>query len=289
MPVQTLVLNISGWVAMVILVSLLTWSTIARVLLRLNRRKPRILVSRESIPVGDRWTDAPYGIKMVDRVKVREGDLVILTRQRVTSSNGIWVASAGTWQRYHQLSPVEFGHWGIPTAGSQAGTLWTCALNFNWIQVDQGRRLLPFESEDFSPNCPSEAAAYLLRLGVNPSQIRFSRSTCILALVVDRFLTRAQGDLLLAKPENLTTEVLDPSGALVRLTEQTWSGQVVAHMASIQGTYQRLMTVEGYEERVSDTLHPSFTTIPLVGFKKIIKDPPPPLPRRSRYERPPVI
>lgn len=259
---------------------------------RLQRKiEPRVLVSRESIPLGDRQMGSPIGLRIIDGVRVRRGDIVILANQDIPSSNGVWIASANSWHRYNRLGTTDaIGSWRVPTAGSQAGTLWTRDLNSSsWIRVDSGsgRRILPLESEDFAPNCPAEAAAYLLRLGVNPNLIGYSRGTCIEGLVQAGFLTRAQGDLFLAKPENLTTEVNDHSGLLVRLPEQSWAVQVVTHMTSIQDSYQRLMTSSGYEALIDAFIQREVTGFKLIKEKN--KNLPTPPPRRSRYGRPPVI
>lgn len=258
---------------------------------RVRRRKPRTLVSQVSIPIGDLVAVAPHGLWVIDGVKTREGDIVVLARQNAEATNGVWLASKGTWKRPSFLAPNAIGSWRMITDGSQANTLWAiCPRTLPvWDRVDPSSQLLLADSPDFAPNDPVEAAAYLLRNGVNPSQIRGTRHTCIENLIADRFLIRAQGYLLLSKPENLTTEISDGSGLLVRLAEQSWSAQVAAHMNSIQSTYHRLMFGEGYEDRVRASLQTPLTTVPLVGFSRIVKDPPEPPPRRSRYDREPVI
>jgi hypothetical protein len=43
---------------------------------RLQRKiEPRVLVSRESIPLGDRQMGSPIGLRVIDGVRVRRGTL----------------------------------------------------------------------------------------------------------------------------------------------------------------------------------------------------------------------
>jgi hypothetical protein len=249
----------------------------------LLRRRPRILVARDPIMTSRRGFDYPQGICSINGVEVRDGDTIVLTRQGNRLNNGIWLAKASSWERPRREHCNSPGTWII----ADSGELWICNTTpGQWERVESEVQLLPFSSPDIVPSDPAEAAAYLLRLGINPSQVRWDRVGCIRELVADRFLTHDQGEMLLVKPENLTTEVLDPTGVLFRLSEQSWSGQVVAHMNSIRSTYQRL--IAGEVERVlggGQILLTAFTDRESFGPKKIKKNPQ----RISRYKRTPVI
>jgi len=244
----------------------------------------RTLISREEIQVSG----TPRGLWLIDGVRVREGDTVILTRQSNASLNGRWVASLDSWRDHLQRS-LELGDWVVATHGSNAGTLWLCTSDNTWEQIISNRPLAPIDSSNFVPNSPAETAAYLHRIGVPPSHILGNRNLCISYLMNSGFITRSQSELLRMKPENLTPDVLLPNGQLVYLL-QDWRAQVVSHMEAIREA-QLEIQVEG--EGIQSEVQTPFTTRPLEGFKKIKSTSPENLPkppeRRSRYRREPLI
>ena len=276
---HNVLLVLASWLVAGLLAIILGW-------LRKSRKSPRTLVSKYPIGIGD--SRVPCGIVSIDGVEIREGDNVILTRQTSADLNGRWVASSGSWNRYHQLSH-ELGDWSIATHGSNAGTLWVCASDTTWSQVTTGRTLLPIHSSDFAPTNPVEAAAYLYSLGVPPPRLTGSRNVCINYLVDSGDILRYQGELLRMKPENLVSYAFNLSGQRVRLL-QSWTDQVRMYLNGMIGFTTQL------EAQVTDTLRPTstpFTRVPLTGFQRIKgnqpETPPAEPERRSRYGREPVI
>lgn len=256
--------NISWIVATILCVNL-------RIIWRTIQNNPRTLVSANPISVG--LADTPCGIVAIDGVEVRVGDTVILTNQTDTSKNGAWTVSNGPWRS--QVRSTRLGDWLV----TNSGELWRKLVYNQWMRVNPGDRLLPLGGSDFAPNNPAEAAAYLTSLGILPNQIHTTRIICIDSLVVEGFLTRTQGDLLLAKPENLTPEFGGSSGVIAVVPNSTWVSQVFAYMNAILNIHVGFTHFQGDLQEVSNQLPKHFE-------KGHIS---PQSLRRSRYTRDPVI
>lgn len=270
-----------------------------------NRGRSRTLVATKSVYISVSKGNRPVGLcHVIDEVKLRAGDYVVLTCQDLPESNGWWLVRKGAWVRPGFIRFTNgAGAWVVPTAGSQSGTFWLHEADqnrWNSITVHQNVRLISFENSNIAPSDPLEAAAFLLRLGINnPDRIRGLRVNCIDDLADARLITEVQRSLLLAKPENLTTHVTLPDGSRVVLTDQTWTEQVRGYMASLQSTYSRFVVSQEIRDGFHDEarLVTPFSTRVLSGFERIPKEksveeppaPEEPLKRRSRYEREPVI
>ena len=78
-----------------------------------RRRTPRTLVATEEVPVGDQRNGPPKGLDyVINGLRVREGDVVFLTRQTNSSINGFWVAGIKSWRR------ITSGVTLVPSGGS---------------------------------------------------------------------------------------------------------------------------------------------------------------------------
>jgi hypothetical protein len=240
---------------------------------RMKRRTPRTLIATRMIPIEASAIDyRPMGLHhVIDGVKLRDRDLVVLTRQDDPSGNGWWIASNGPWSRPNGISfVVSAGSWAVPTDGRQAGVLWLHQSYDNrWVPMDHGQnsRLLSYHDSNICPDSPLEAAAFLLRLGLGPARVQGSRDSFVRSLVRNSEITEAQGDLLLAKPDNLTNHVPSADGGRVQI-QGTWTGQVYEYMLSLQSTYARFL--ESQQTPEAPLVTPIFTRHEVVGFKRIV-------------------
>ena len=90
-----------------------------------RRRTPRILVATEIIPVGDQHNGPPKGLDyVINDLRVREGDVVFLTRQPNSSINGFWEAGIKSWRR------ITSGVTLVPSNGS-------------WVLAHKGKEKKP--------------------------------------------------------------------------------------------------------------------------------------------------
>jgi hypothetical protein len=96
-------------------------------------------------------------------------------------------------------------------------------------------------------------------------------------------INAAQGDLLVAKADNLTTHVPAADGSVVHLQQVNWTSQVRAYMTSLQDTYERFTVAQEIRNEGPDKS-------PFRGRVDLNNSSTPDgNPRRSRYERDPVI
>ncbi len=137
---------------------------------------PRILVSDENVP------SLTYTTHIVDDVRLREGDIVILTNQNLARNNGPWEVRKKAWRR-PESNPTgsrTFGSWLVANCGQKfANTLWIGSLcrndivgegELDWKQINPDSRIRTFVSLDIPCNV-GEAAKFLLKVGVLPYQI----------------------------------------------------------------------------------------------------------------------
>lgn len=170
---------------------------------------PRVLVSdKNEYPLrGARY--------IIDGVKIRVGDIIILTNQNRSVENGPWVVRQPYWQSWirPQSNPVgshSFGSWFVANCGLKySNTLWVGSLcrndiigtgELDWKQINPGSKIRTFVSLDIPCNI-GETAKYLLRVGVLPHQIiSNTQEDVVRELLARGLISQTSVGILLHKP-----------------------------------------------------------------------------------------
>jgi hypothetical protein len=209
--------------------------------------KPRVLVSDENEPqLRGTW-------HIIDEVKVRVGDIVILTNQNRAVNNGPWEVRREPWRRplSHPKGSRSFGSWFVANCGHKyVNTLWVGSLCRNdligegeleWKQIDSNSRIRTFVSLEI-PCSIGETAKFLLRVGVLPYQIRCNlQEEAIKDLFQEGRISTTSVGILLHKP--------DPN----RNSAQ-WGPRVKAAMRLLIHSGEFEYAMDAYESAVANGL-----------------------------------
>mgnify|MGYP003391912252 CR=1 FL=1 len=186
----------------------LTLSLALRVVIQPNPMpNPRVLVSDENEQsLRGTW-------HIIDEVRVRVGDIVILTNQNRARDNGPWEVRKQPWRRpiSNPKDSRSFGSWFVANCGHKyTNTLWVGSLcrndiigtgELDWKQIDPNSRIRTFVSLEIPCNI-GETAKYLLRVGVLPHHIMSNtQEEVVQELLVHEHISPTSVGILLHKPD----------------------------------------------------------------------------------------
>lgn len=214
---------------------------------------PRVLVADSNEPLlTGTW-------HIIDDVRVRVGDIIILTNQHRARENGPWEVRKWSWRR--PISNPErthsFGSCFISNSGHKyANILWVGSLCRNdildqgeteWKQINPDSRIRTFVSLEI-PCSIGEAAKFLLRVGVLPHQIKINtQEDVVQELLVHGHTSKTSVGILLHKPDpNRNSDEWGPRvKAVMRLLIH--SGEFEYTMAAYESAIEN-----GFEHRLTD-------------------------------------
>jgi len=244
---------------------------------------PRVLVSDENIShLRGTW-------HIIDEVRVRVGDIVILINQNRAVDNGAWEVRKPPWRRpqSNQKGYHSFGSWFIANCGNKyAHTLWVGSLCRNdiigegeleWKQLDLNSRIRTFVSLEI-PCSIGETAKFLLRVGVLPYQIRCNlQEEAVRDLLQAGHISPTSVGILLHKP--------DPNR-----NSTEWGPRVKAVMRLLIHSGEFEYPKEAYESAVTNGFEHRMTETEVrADFEVRVRNETPEPRTPTRFERDEVI
>jgi hypothetical protein len=263
----------------------LTLSLALRVVIQPNPMpNPRILVSDENEhPLRGTW-------HIIDEVRVRVGDIVILTNQNRARDNGPWEVRKQPWIR-PQSTPVgshSFGSWFVANCGLKySNTLWVGSLcrndiigtgELDWKQINPSSKVRTFVSLDIPCNI-GETAKYLLRVGVLPHQITSSTQEDVVRELLARgLISQTSVGILLHKP------------FIPEQNNSHWGPRVKAAMRLLIHSGEFDYAKDAYENAVVNGLEHYMKEAEVIAdFDVRVRNETPDLRNPTRFERDEVI